>query len=104
MVLRRGPGQRPAPAVARRRRRRGPRTATGWHVTARTLLRDLTLLVDKVDPAAVVDDMLATLLPGESVSWQVPSHADVDPEAFLHPTVLRSANQLVHGPTRRGRP
>ena len=76
------------------------RTEHGYRVavTARTLLRDLSLLVDKVDPAAVVDDMLAALLPGESVSWQVSSDSDVDPEAFLHPTVLRSANQLVHGP------
>jgi beta-mannosidase len=54
------------------------------------------LLVDKVDPAARTEDMLATLLPGESVSWEVTSAVEVEPEAFLDPTVLRSANQLLH--------
>ena len=59
-------------------------------------MRDLALLVDKVDPDAVVDDMLVTLLPGETVAWQVSSAADVDPDAFLDRRVLRSANQLLH--------
>jgi beta-mannosidase len=56
----------------------------------------LTLLVDKVDPDAIVDDMLTTMLPSETLTRQVTSSADADPDAFLHPTVLRSANQLVH--------
>ncbi|MFC7484555.1 hypothetical protein ACFQX7_37290 [Luedemannella flava] len=33
-------------------------------VTARTLLRDLVLQPDRVDPAATVDEALVTLLPG----------------------------------------
>ena len=65
-------------------------------ITATGLVRDLALLVDKVDPDARADDMLATLLPGESVTWQVTSAVEVEPDAFLHPAVLRSANQLVH--------
>jgi beta-mannosidase len=74
------------------------RTAAGFavHVAALSLVRDLALLVDKVNPDAIVDDMLTTLLPGETLTWQVTSSADADPDAFLHPTVLRSANQLVH--------
>ena len=74
------------------------RTAAGFavQVAALSLVRDLALLVDKVDPDAIVDDMLTTLLPGETLTWQVTSSADADPAAFLHPTVLRSANQLVH--------
>jgi beta-mannosidase len=63
-------------------------------VTARSLLRDLSLLVDRVSPDAVVDDMLVTLLPGESVSFDVRTRDDVDPAAFLHHLVLRCANQL----------
>ncbi len=59
-------------------------------------MRDLALLVDKVDPDARADDMLVTLLPGESVTWQVTSALEVEPAAFLAPAVLRSANQLVH--------
>jgi beta-mannosidase len=74
------------------------RTESGYRVevTAGALVRDLALLVDRVDPDAVVDDMLATLLPGESVVWEVSSSADVDPHAYLHGSVLRSANQLLH--------
>ncbi|MCJ1683346.1 glycoside hydrolase family 2 protein [Rathayibacter sp. VKM Ac-2928] len=63
-------------------------------VTAENLVRDLTLLVDKVDPAAVVDDQLITLLPRESVTFRV-SGAGLDPAALVSPSVLRTANQLV---------
>ena len=74
------------------------RTGHGYQVTVTAigLVRDLALLVDKVDPDARADDMLATLLPGESVTWQVTSALEVEPAAFLDPAVLRSANQLVH--------
>ncbi|WP_084020848.1 glycoside hydrolase family 2 protein [Cryobacterium arcticum] len=73
------------------------RTTTGYtvRVTAASLTRDLALLVDTVDPDALVDDMLVTLLPGESVLFTIDSVLDVDPAAFAAPTVLRSTNQLV---------
>jgi beta-mannosidase len=66
-------------------------------VTAANLVRDLTLLVDKVSPDAVVDDMLVTLLPGESVDLHVtlPGGTTVDTAALVAPDVLRSLNQLV---------
>ncbi len=64
-------------------------------VTAHAFVRDLALLVDKVDPDAVVDDMLVTLLPGETVTWRVKSALAIDPDDLLAPAVLRSANQLV---------
>ena len=64
-------------------------------VTAHTLTRDLALLVDKVDPAGTVDDMLVTLLPGESAVFTVTSAAELDLAALSAPTVLRSGNQLV---------
>ncbi len=35
-------------------------------VTADTFLKDLCLMADRLDPTAVVDSMLVTLLPGES--------------------------------------
>ncbi len=63
-------------------------------VTAHSLVRDLALLVDKLDPAAVVDDMLVTLLPGESATFTVVSAVSIS-EADLTPRVLRSANQLL---------
>lgn len=64
-------------------------------VTAETLVRDLALLVDKVDPDAVVNDMLVTLLPGDRVTFTITSQIDVNPERFIQPNVLRTANQLV---------
>ncbi|WP_208543580.1 glycoside hydrolase family 2 protein [Rathayibacter sp. VKM Ac-2762] len=63
-------------------------------VTAENLVRDVTLLVDKVDPSAVVDDQLVTLLPGESVVFTVRG-SGLDTEALVSPSVLRTANQLV---------
>jgi beta-mannosidase len=73
------------------------RTSAGYQVdvAADSIVHDLALLVDKVDPEAVVDDMLVTLLPGETVTWLVSSSAEFEPEALLAPNVLRSANQLV---------
>jgi beta-mannosidase len=65
------------------------------HVTARTLQRDVTLLADKVDPDAVVDDAMITLLAGESATFRVRSEVEVDPDVFLRRSVLRSTNQLV---------
>jgi hypothetical protein len=40
--------------------------------------------------------MLVTLLPDETVTWTVTSSRDLPPEAYLAPTVLRCANQLLH--------
>jgi beta-mannosidase len=80
----------PLPASARR-------TPTGYQVDviADTIVRDLALLVDKVDPEAVVDDMLITLLPGETASLLVSSRSEFNPRALLAPNVLRTANQLM---------
>jgi beta-mannosidase len=67
-------------------------------VTAQVLLRDVTLLVDKVHPDAHVDTGLVTLLPGESATFRVRGAHGIPPERFSDPTVLRSANQLVGPP------
>lgn len=40
-------------------------------MTAHTLLRDLALFPDRLDPAARVDEMLVTLLPGETTLFHV---------------------------------
>ncbi|MBC7725552.1 MAG: glycoside hydrolase family 2 protein [Burkholderiaceae bacterium] len=66
-------------------------------VTAANLVRDLALLVDRLDGAARVDDQLVTLLPGQSVTFSVTSESVIDDAAWADPTVLRSANQLVVG-------
>ncbi|MEU8384600.1 glycoside hydrolase family 2 protein [Streptosporangium sp. NPDC048865] len=59
-------------------------------VTARTLLRDLALFPDRLDPASAVDDMLVTLLPGESVTFRVTGSPD--PAALVTRPVLRCVN------------
>ncbi|MFH8250565.1 glycosyl hydrolase 2 galactose-binding domain-containing protein [Microbacterium sp. B2969] len=64
-------------------------------VTARGLVRDLTILADKLDPAAVASDGLVTLLPGESTGILIRHSGDLDLDRVSAPEVLRSANQLV---------
>jgi beta-mannosidase len=64
-------------------------------VQARTLIRDLTLLIDKVDPAGFVNDALVTMLPGEQITLRIRSAVDLDVETLTAPDALRCANQLV---------
>jgi beta-mannosidase len=61
-------------------------------VRASSFARDVAVLADRVAPDAEVDDMLVTLLAGESRSFTVRTKADIDPSALTAPLVLRSAN------------
>ncbi|MBC7724111.1 MAG: glycoside hydrolase family 2 protein [Burkholderiaceae bacterium] len=72
-------------------------TAAGYSVTvtAHNLVRDIALLVDKVDRKAVVSDMLVTLLPGESVTFDVATTRTLAADKLVSTRVLRTANQLV---------
>jgi beta-mannosidase len=63
-------------------------------VTARTLLRDLTLFPDRLDPAARVDTALLTLLPGETAAFTVRTTAPGDPARWTTPPVLRCVNDI----------
>lgn len=83
----------PAPSFHAEVRRDDEGYAVSVH--ADSFLRDLTLLVDKVAPDAVVDDQLVTLLPGEDVIFHVRSASEIDGEALLSTRVIRTANQLV---------
>ena len=70
-------------------------------VRATSYVRDLALLADKVAPDAVVDDMLISLLAGESHSFTVRTAASLaDSSALLHPRVLRSANAAARAEER----
>ncbi|MEV4835643.1 glycoside hydrolase family 2 protein [Nonomuraea sp. NPDC049486] len=62
-------------------------------VTARTILRDLALFPDRLDPAASVDTMLVTLLPGETATFHITSDAALDPSALTTHPVLRCVNE-----------
>lgn len=61
-------------------------------VTARTLLRDVTLFPDRLDPASTVDTALVTLLPGESATFVVQTQLALDAAALTAAPVLRCVN------------
>jgi beta-mannosidase len=63
-------------------------------VTARTVLRDLTLFPDRLDPRARVDRALVTLLPGETAVFTIRSPQPLDPEALTTRPVLRCVNDV----------
>lgn len=101
MVLCRPDGVRwaaPRPAV------RAVRDADGWDVTveADVLLADVSVMADRVAPAASADDQLRTLLPGETTTFRVlaggsTSGADhTDPSAWSARPLLRTRNDLWH--------
>jgi beta-mannosidase len=63
-------------------------------VTARSFVRDLALLADRAAPDAEVDDMLMTLLPGQTAVFTVRTAAALHAADLIGPLVLRSANDL----------
>ena len=63
-------------------------------VTATALVKDLTLLVDRLHPDARVDRGMVTLTAGDSHTFHIQSDA-IDPAGLSAETVLRSANDLV---------
>ncbi|MCI4064670.1 glycoside hydrolase family 2 protein [Micromonospora sp. R77] len=63
-------------------------------VTARSVLRDLALFPDRLDPSAQVDQALVTLLPGESVTFAVHADRPLDPTALTTRPVLRCVNDI----------
>ncbi|SEG36237.1 beta-mannosidase [Nonomuraea solani] len=64
-------------------------------VTAVTLLRELAVFPDRLDPAASVDDQLVTLLPGESAVFHVTTERELDTAALTRFPVLRCVNENV---------
>ncbi|MEW9531643.1 glycoside hydrolase family 2 protein [Microbispora sp. NPDC049125] len=61
-------------------------------VTARTIVRELALFPDRLDPRATVDDQLVTLLPGETAVFHV-TGGRPDPRALVRHPVLRCLNE-----------
>ncbi|MFT4259904.1 glycoside hydrolase family 2 protein [Microbacterium sp.] len=64
-------------------------------VTAESLVRDLSLLPDRVHPDAYTEDGLITLLPGETATFLVRHPQGIDPSGFASSAVVRTANELV---------
>ena len=68
---------------------------TAVTVTARVLLRDVCLFADRLDPDAVVDRALVTLLPGESVTFNVQHDTAIEAGRLTSPPVLRCVNDIL---------
>ncbi|MFV0428740.1 MAG: glycosyl hydrolase 2 galactose-binding domain-containing protein [Arachnia sp.] len=68
-------------------------------VTARQYLRDVVILADRADPSATVDTSVVSLLPGERFTFRLRADRPLEAAEVVAPTVLRSANQLLAGPT-----
>ncbi|MER5684335.1 hypothetical protein [Streptomyces sp. NPDC002205] len=85
----------PARCDVRVTRSEGDASVYRVEVTARTLLRDLALFPDRLDPAAEVDEMLVTLLPGESTVFRVTGAVIEDPGALGTRPVLRCVNDTI---------
>ncbi len=64
-------------------------------VQATTLVRDLCLFADRIDPAAEADDCLVTLLPGQRRTLRVRGVPRGREDELLGHPVLRTANDLV---------
>jgi beta-mannosidase len=64
---------------------------------ARSLVRDVVVLADRVHPGASADRQMLDLLPGESATVTVTAGptAVLDPADFLAEGVVRSVNELV---------
>lgn len=69
----------------------------GYRVTvsAHSLVKDLTLLVDRLDPAASIDQALVTLPAGESVTLHIRTAVRGIELAVSSRPVLRTANDLT---------
>jgi beta-mannosidase len=57
-------------------------------------VKDIVLNPDRLDTAATVDDMLVTLLPGESHRFLISSTENLAAAALTSRPVLQSANNL----------
>ena len=65
-------------------------------VEARSFVKDLCIFADRLDPAASVDEMLVTLLPGQRRVFSIQGvSSDLPGRMLASPPVLRCANDLV---------
>ncbi len=61
-------------------------------ITARTLLRDLAIFPDRLDPDALIDDQIITLLPGECHTFTITTHRPLEAQELTTRPVLQMAN------------
>lgn len=64
-------------------------------VTAKALVKDLTIFPDRLDPAARIDSALVTLAAGESHTFTITGAGELDEQQLTTRPVLRSVNDTV---------
>lgn len=67
-----------------------------WHLrlTTRSLLRDLAINIDRLDPEASISDNAVTILPGESFTFVLRTRHEMSLASLLRPPVLQCANRF----------
>ena len=80
------------------------RTPKGYAVTvfADTLVKEIAMFPDRLSPDAVVDDLLVTLLPGETTTFHVTATNELDTLALVRSPVLRSTSELCTRILKKG--
>ncbi|MEM7577208.1 MAG: glycoside hydrolase family 2 protein [Planctomycetota bacterium] len=70
------------------------RSPNGYALTvlARTVVRDLCVFPDRLDPNAQISDQLLTLLPGERATLMIRTDRALSPRALTSPPVLQCVN------------
>jgi beta-mannosidase len=66
-------------------------------ITAETLLREVCVFADRLDPAVEVSDQLVTLLPGESCTLEIRSGCELSLAALTAAPVFRCVNRFGRG-------
>jgi beta-mannosidase len=72
------------------------RDSAAWRlsVSTKTLLRDVVLNIDRLDPQTTIDDNVVTLLPGESREFLIRSEKELTLERLIDPPVFQCANRF----------
>ncbi len=72
------------------------KTDDGYALTikAKSLLRDLCVFQDRLDPEAVASDQCVTLLPGESVTIAIRTTSEMSVQSLTAAPVLNVANRF----------
>jgi beta-mannosidase len=85
---------------AERREQDGEQVLT---LTARSLLRDLCVFPDRLDPAATIDDGFLTLLPGDTATLRIRGRRRLSLDELIAPPVLQCVNGFgASAPTPAG--
>ncbi|MEM1213176.1 MAG: glycoside hydrolase family 2 protein [Planctomycetota bacterium] len=72
------------------------KTTSGYDLslTATSLVRDLCMFPDRLDPAATVSDNCLTLCPGDSVVLHINTKRDIELKQLTTPPVMQAANRF----------